>query len=426
MAVVFFGLIPAPLGVVFAHPLTMTIACSDCGTLQDLPRLEVGTVAICPTCAHWMERTSGRSVTAGLACSLATFLLLFPANLLPLMSVSVLGMTRQSEIVSGVTTLWDGQWVIVAALVGAFVLVLPFVRFGLLALVLAHVYFRRNPSWLGPAFRWCLNLDPWAMPDVFLIGFAIGYSRVASDLTVSIEAGGFCLIAAAVLCLLSRAAIDRRTVWRAISPERNAPDPTAEAISCEVCELVLPGEWEGHSCPRCRMRVTSRRPEAIHRTAALLIAGLALYIPANVYPMSVAVQAGREVPHRIIDGVKELFQAGFWPLGVIIFCTSIAIPLVKLLGLGWLLLSIRRRWTRRLVFKAWFYRFIDEIGRWSSVDVFTIAVFVPLMRFDGLASARADWGATAFILVVVLTMMASRSFDPRLLWDAAYERTRRA
>jgi paraquat-inducible protein A len=156
----------------------------------------------------------------------------------------------------------------------------------------------------------------------------------------------------------------------------------------------------------------------MHRTAALLIAGLALYLPANLYPMSIDVEAGREQPHRIIDGVRELFQAGFWPLGVIIFCTSIAIPLVKLLGLGWLLVSVQRGSSRRLVFKTSFYRFIDEIGRWSSVDVFTIAVFAPLMRFDGLASARADWGATAFMLVVVLTMIASRSFDPRLLWDA--------
>ena len=396
----------------------MTIACSDCGTLQDLPRLEAGTAALCPTCDNWMERTSGRGVTAGLACAIATLALLFPANLLPLMSVSVLGMTRESEIISGVVVLWNGQWVIVASLVAAFVVILPFLRFGLLACVLGNVRLGRKPSWIGPAFRWCLHLDQWAMPDVFLIGFAIGYSRVASNLTVSIEAGGFCLIAAALLCMLSRATLDRRTVWRAIAPEHAAPNAAATVISCDVCELVLTGEWEGHRCPRCRLRVNSRRPDVVPRTAALLIAGLALYIPANLYPMSIAMQAGREVPHRIIDGVRELLQAGFWPLAVIIFCTSIAIPLAKLLGLGWLLLSVRRGSRTHLVFKTRFYRFIDEIGRWSSVDVFTIAVFAPLMRFGGLASARAYWGATAFMLVVVLTMAASRSFDPRLLWDA--------
>jgi len=369
-----------------------------------------------------MERTSGRSVTAGLACALAVLLLLFPANLLPLMTVSVLGMSREGEIFSGVISLWDGQWVLVAILVAAFVVVLPFVRFGLLALVLAHIRLGRSRPWLGQAFRWSLRLDPWAMPDVFLIGFAIGYSRVAADLTVSIDAGGVCLMAAAFLCMLSRATLDRRTVWRAISPERHAPPPEESVIACRVCELVLSGEWEGSRCPRCQLRVHSRKPDAMLRTAALLIAGLALYFPANLYPMSIAMQAGREVPHRIIDGVQELFEAGFWPLGVIIFCTSIAIPLLKIIGLGWLQLSVLRGSGRALVFKTHFHRFIDEIGRWSSVDVFTIAVFVPVMQFGALASARAAWGATAFLLVVTLTMLASHSFDPRLLWDAADER----
>ena len=396
----------------------MTIACSDCGTLQDLPRLSPGTKAICPTCDSWLERTSGRSINAALACALATFIVLFPANFLPLMSVSILGMSRDSRIISGVASLWNGQWVIVALLVAAFAMVLPFVRFGLLSVVLACVRLERNPHWLGRAFRWSLRLDQWAMPDVFLFGFAIGYSRVAANLSVTIELGGLCLIAAAMLCMLSRASLDRRTVWRAITPEHAAPDPSTPAISCEVCELVLPASAAGSPCPRCRLRLTTRKPDAMVRTTALLIAGLALYFPANLYPMSVGMQAGREVPHRIIDGVRELWQAGFWPLAIIIFCTSIAIPLLKILGLGGLLLSVQRKSSRHLVRKTHFYRFIDEIGRWSSVDVFTIAVFGPLMQFGALASAHADWGATAFILVVTLTMFASRSFDPRLLWDA--------
>jgi paraquat-inducible protein A len=400
----------------------MTIACSECGTLQDLPRLDRVTAAICPTCTTWMERTSGRSASAGLACALATFIVMFPANLLPLMSVSVLGMSREGKIPAGVISLWNGQWVIVASLVAAFAIVLPFVRFGLLSLVLAHVWLDRHRPWLGRAFRWSLRLDHWAMPDVFLIGFAIGYSRVAANLTVSIEPGGLCLIAAALLAMLSRATLDRRTVWRAISPERRAPEPAEPAISCPACELVLSGAWEGSACPRCQLRVTSRKPDSMVRTTALLVAAFALYFPANVYPMSIAVEAGRQTSHRIIDGVRELFQAGLWPLGVIIFCTSIAIPLLKILGLAWLQLSIWRRSDRGLVFKTHFYRFIDEIGRWSSVDVFTIAVFVPLMQFGAIASARAAWGATPFMLVVVLTMLASRSFDPRLLWDAAAAR----
>jgi paraquat-inducible protein A len=401
----------------------MSIACPDCGTVTDLFPLERGSVAICPTCEHHLERTSGRSIDAALACALATFVLLFPANLLPLMKVSILGMSRESRIESGVVALWNEQWLIVAVLVAAFVIVLPFLRFGLLTVVLAGVRLGYRPAWLGRAFRWTIHLDRWAMPDVFLIACFVGYSRVTVNLQVSIGWGGVCFVAAAFLCMLSRATLDRRTVWRALGREREPPAGHAPVISCTVCDLVLPVHAEGSRCPRCDARLRARRPDVMVRTLALVLAGFALYIPSNTYPMSIATQLGEEVPHRIVDGIRELFQAGLWPLGVVIFCTSVAIPFVKLAGLSWFLLSIRRKSSSRLVFKTKLYRFIDEIGRWSNVDVFIISVFVPLLHFGALANTRAATGAPAFIAVVALTMFASRAFDPRLIWDAGRART---
>ncbi|HZO22185.1 MAG TPA: paraquat-inducible protein A [Steroidobacteraceae bacterium] len=395
----------------------MTIACSHCGTLQELPPLPRGAEAACPVCDHRLERTSGRSLDAALTCSLATWLLLFPANLLPLMSVSMLGATRETRAGSGVVTLWQGQRVIVAVLVAAFVLVLPILRFGFLSAVLASLRLGRRPAWLGRAFRYAMALDFWAMPDVFLIGCAVGYSRVAANLTVKLGSGGICLVFAAVFAMLSRATLDRRTTWRSISQDPQAVAPDEPSISCTVCDLAYPEHAEGSACTRCGARLKARKTDSQVRTAALLIAGFVLYIPANYFPMSTDVQLGTTVPHRIIDGIEDLVTAGLWPLGVLIFCTSIAIPLLKLLGLGWLWLSVRLRSKRHRLFRTRLYRAIDEIGRWSNIDIFTIAVFVPLLQFGTLATARAATGATAFLLVVVLTMIASQVFDPRLIWD---------
>lgn len=396
----------------------MPIACTHCGTLEDLPPLTGGAVAICPTCDSRLERTNGRSITAALACAGATFVLLFPANLLPLMKVSMLGMTRTSRLGSGAFALWDHQWVIVAVLVGAFAVILPFARFGMLTTVLTLVRIGRRPHWLGRLFRWSMHLDQWAMPDVFLIGCAVGYGRLEAVLPVTIGAGGVCLIFAAMLCMLSRASLDARTVWRAIAEERPAPPAGQPTIGCVVCDLVLPASAEGSPCPRCALRLSARKPDSYVRTLALVIAAYAFLIPANVYPMSTDTQFGVRVPHRIVDGIHELFQAHLYPLGVLIFCTSIAIPLLKLVGLTWFLLSIRHRSGRHLVLKTRLCHFIDEIGRWSNVDVFTIAVFTPLLQFRGFVTTGASVGAPAFLLVVVLTMFASRVFDPRLLWDA--------
>jgi len=397
----------------------MTIACTDCGTLQDIPPLPWGAIAICPTCDNRLERTNGRSINGALACASATFVLLFPANLLPLMHASMMGMTRESRLGSGVVTLWQHQWVIVALLVAAFAVILPFVRFGLLSLVLALLQLGQRPRWLGRAFRWSLHLDQWAMPDVFLMGCAVGYSRIAAAMPVKIGWGGICLIFAAFLCMLSRAALDRRAVWRVLSPECAAPPEDQPAIACRFCDLVRPATAEGAPCPRCGLTLSARKPDSMVRTTALVITGFALFFPANVYPMSIDRQFGVLVPHRIVDGIMELFQAHLWPLGVLIFCTSIAIPLLKLAGLSWCLISVWYGSRSRLVSKTRLCRMIDEIGRWSCVDVFTIAVFLPLMQFGGMVSTDAATGASPFLLVVVITMLASHTFDPRLMWDAA-------
>ncbi|MGH8259555.1 MAG: paraquat-inducible protein A [Steroidobacteraceae bacterium] len=399
----------------------MIVACSQCGTLQDLEPIPIGMRAFCPVCRNTFERTSGRSIAAAFACAASTLILLFPANLLPLLSVTLLGTTRVSHLGSGVVALWDHQWVIVAVLVGAFAVVLPFLRYALLSLVLALVLIEpaRAPRWLGTAYRWSLELDAWSMPDVFLIGLAVGYSRIAANLPVTFGWGGYCFVAAAFLSMLSRAALDKRSVWRAIEVEQPPFGPDEPVLSCTACDLVLPLSREGSRCPRCRHHLHTRKPDAIVRTLALIIAGAVLFAPANIYPMSTDLQLGAMVPHRIVDGIRELYQAGLWPLGILIFCTSIAIPFVKLAGLSWFLISIQRRSRKALRFKTRLYRFIDEIGRWSNTDVFTIAVFMPLLQFGQVVSSQAAPGAPAFILVVVLTMLASRSFDPRLLWDAA-------
>lgn len=394
----------------------MTIGCSECGALEDIPPLAIHTTARCRTCHYPLERRSGRSIHAALACSLTTCILLFPANLAPLMKVEVLGAERSSVLASGILAMWQGGWVILALLLGMFGIVLPFVRFGLLAFVLGAVRWGRHGQGIGALFRWATWLDIWAMPDVYLVGCFVGYSRVTQNLTGTVGAGGYCFIAAALASMLTRASLDRRTVWRAILPDQK-PAKNGPLLSCTACDLVEPTSREGQPCPRCGWKLRVRKPDAIVRAAALSLAALVLTLPANLLPMTLSKQLGQDVPHRIADGVYELFQAGLWPLGIFIACTSIVIPVAKIVGMGWFILSVKRRSRRHLRMKAHLHRWIDELGRWSNVDVFTIAAFIPLIRFGQMASARPATGAVAFALVVFLTMAASRAFDPRLMWD---------
>ena len=398
----------------------VTIACPDCGALEEIPRLLRRDTAVCIRCRSDLEKTNGRSIGAALACSSATLLLLVPVNALPLLRVDLFGFHSENITALGVAQLWVQGWIWLAGLSALFVVVLPFLRFSLLSAVLAALRFNRRPRWLGPAFRWSLWLDPWAMLDVYLLAGCIGYFRLVQidQARITIELGGACFIAAAFLTMLSRATLDERTVWRAIGGETRAigGEPV---LGCTACDLVLPCSREGERCPRCGARLWVRKLDAVTWTAALLIAALVLVLPANLYPMNISNHLGQQTQYTIMTGVKDLFENGLWPLGVLVFCTSILTPAVKILALGWCVLSVWRGSRRHLVAKTRVLRVIAEMGRWSQTDPFAIVFFVPLIHFGALGSEGAGWGATAFMMMSFLTMLASVTFDPRLMWDVA-------
>ncbi len=396
---------------------TPIVACPDCDALQVLPRLRSGR-SRCFRCKGTLERRTGRSLDAALACAITTLILLFPANLLPLLRLEYAGVVSETHAGSGILSLWQEGWVLVAVIIALQVVILPFFRFGLLTASLGAIYWGIDESWIGPAFRWSEKLDAWAMPDVFLIGCAIGYSRLEPYAPVVIGAGGWCMIAAALMAMMTRASLDRRSIWRRIKAPV-ASFARAEHLTCTVCDLLLRPDAAPRRCPRCGQPVWRRKPYAIDCPAALTLAGLVLYPVANIYPMSTFSSRFIHTSHTIFTGVTDLVHAHLWPLACLVFTASIGIPLLKLVGMGWFLLSIRMGSQKRLVFKTELYRVINEIGRWSNMDVYTIAVFTPMVQFGQLARFHAGSGTPAFLAVVVLTMIASENFDPRLIWDAA-------
>jgi paraquat-inducible protein A len=398
----------------------VTIACPDCGTLEEIPRLLPRDRAVCIRCESDLQKTTGRSIGAALACSLATLLLLLPVNVAPLLRVDIFGMHSQNITGAGIAQLWSHGWILLAGLSALFIILFPFLRFGLLSAVLAALRLNRRPRWLGAAFRWSIWLDPWAMIDVYLLAGCVGYFRLVNidQARITIELGGACFIAAAFLTMLSRATLDTRTVWRAIGGETHTR-PGEPVLGCTTCDLVLPLSREGERCPRCRARLRLRKLDAAAWTAALLIAALVLIFPANLYPMNISDHLGQQVSYTIFTGIKDLFQAGLYPLGVLIFCTSILTPAAKIFALAWCVLSVFRGSRRHLVVKTKVLRVIAEMGRWSKTDPFAIVFFVPLIHFGSLGNEGAGWGATAFMLMTFLTMVASVTFDPRLMWDVA-------
>jgi paraquat-inducible protein A len=187
---------------------------------------------------------------------------------------------------------------------------------------------------------------------------------------------------------------------------------------CECCGLVLAAPRGGSAwrCPRCGFALHTRKPHSVQRTAAWLLAAVVLYPPANLLPvMATASVLGRE-SHTIVGGIIELWATGSRELAAIVFIASIAVPLLKIGALALLAFTAHRRSRWRQRERAALYRLVETVGHWSMLDVFVVVLLVGMVRFGVLASVEPEAGLLAFGAVVVATMLASASFDPRLIW----------
>ena len=174
--------------------------------------------------------------------------------------------------------------------------------------------------------------------------------------------------------------------------------------------------------PRCESVLHVRKPDSIARTWALVIAAAVFYIPANYYPVLTVVQLGAGAPSTILGGVEELVAARQYPLAGLVFFASILVPLLKLVGLSIMLIATQTGRVGWLRDRTRLYHIVRFIGRWSMIDIFMESLLGALVVFGSVITIEPGVGAVAFCGVVILTMFAAETFDPRLMWDAAAER----
>lgn len=186
-------------------------------------------------------------------------------------------------------------------------------------------------------------------------------------------------------------------------------------VGCHACSrLARAGQQH---CQFCQAHLHSRKPASLQRTWALLATAVVLLVPAMTLPVSIVHSLGEATPSTIMDSVIYFFQNGALPVAVVIFVASILVPLFKILGLSFLLISVQAGLATSRVQRTRLYRMIEFVGRWSMIDVFVVAILVALVHFGIFLNINPGKGIGAFAGVVVLTMLASMSFDPRLIWD---------
>ncbi len=187
--------------------------------------------------------------------------------------------------------------------------------------------------------------------------------------------------------------------------------------ACPTCGRLASPATEP-TCRRCGTRLHFRKPNSIQRSWALLIAAYALYLPANLLPIMETRSLFGLQEDTIMSGVVFLWSSGSWFLALVVFIASIAVPLLKMLSLTGLLLGVQQRDSHQPLKRIKLYRFLELIGRWSMLDVYVVTILVALVQVQSLALIRPGAGVIAFAAVVVLSMLATQAFEPRLIWDA--------
>jgi paraquat-inducible protein A len=406
------------------------LACRDCGQLhRAASTLVPGHRLACIRCGRGLSRYPPTGLDAPLALATTALILLLLANVYPIFLVNLEGRGGQDLLISGPFRLaeYGGPFAGLAMLVAGLSFVVPVIWLCLVVIVLAAL------SWGDPALRprlaplWktALLLYPWSMLDVYLLGAYVAYSRLSEAVETEVAAGGYALGALVLVQAMLMVTLGVRRIWDMIAdPRAFTPQPGRPWVMCGACQLVVASPEAGATgtrqrCPRCATPLEPRQPASLSATLALITAAAILYLPANLLAVMTVERFGRVNSYTILAGVDELVQLGMWPLALLVFFASIVVPILKLVSLAWFLHAIRRRSARRLQERTVLYRLIDVVGRWSNIDVFMVSILAASLQFGFLTTVDPEAGMVSFAAVVVLTMLATAVFDPRLMWDAA-------
>jgi paraquat-inducible protein A len=399
------------------------MACHDCGLIHHLRALPERGAASCTRCGAVLYRHKTNSIDRALMLTLAALILFVVANSFPFLTFALEGRATTSTLISGVIKLYeDGMWALAALVLGATILV-PLANLVATLYVLLPLRLNRRIWGLARVFRAVEIMQPWAMMEVFLLGVIVAYVKLSDLAHLELGTALYAFIALILTMIAAEVVLEPREVWDRLGRQAAATHlsgmDSRTLVGCHACDQVCRlGRGHAARCPRCGAALHKRKPHSLARTWALLIAACILYIPANLLPVMTVTSFGTGEPDTILSGVKVLIGAGMWPVALLVFFASITVPVLKILSLFYLLISVQRRSRWRPRDRTKLYRVVESVGRWSMVDVFMISILVALVNLGAIASISPGTGANAFAAVVILTMIAAMSFDPRLIWDA--------
>lgn len=408
-----------------AHPL---IACQHCATLHERVPLAPGSVATCVRCGYALYRVSTIALNGWIALVLGALMIFAIANYFPIVTLSIGGLATHASLPGALYLTWHQGHQTLAVMTGLFSFWFPLTQLLFVLWALLAIRARRLPDDFAHGLRLLNHVMHWSMVPVLMLGILVALVKFAGMAKVQLGPGIWAFVVLTFL-LTGLSRMTARRLWdfaedaglvRQASIDASQPAPVTSCLACGLVQQ-LPDHEHSEPCRRCGERLHYRKPDQTSRVWALLLAAWIAYIPANVLPVMRIRTAASDSEHTILGGVIELWGYGSWDLALIVFIASIVVPMTKLLAL--MVLMLRRRWRGPIIQRqrTRMYELVEFIGQWSMLDVFVVILMAAMLDFPGISQVIPGPAAVSFGMVVILTMFAAMSYDPRSGWDKQRE-----
>lgn len=400
------------------------IICEQCGMVLELPSLSGRLVGICPRCGKVLYKFHAHWVPNSFCYALVAVIFGLLADVLPFISIKSAEISNSMEMLDYTTILVQQNYSVISFVIFLVMQLLPFLVLATILLsdlgCMLGVHWRL-PGFLLKFYRFALE---WSMLEVFMASILVSLVKLVSLVEVSYGNGFWCFFGYPIFYLLAINRFNWRKAWNYYVPIVEPSRPLKCGVSaepqnfesCERCGGIVDLKMEEH-CPRCGGHVRKIDPYSVQRCFALCMAALVLYIVSNMYPMMITSYLGVDEPSTIIEGVILLWDLGSYFVAGVIFVASIFIPLLKIGLLLYLCFSVNRfQRTRNKHRLSVVFRLVEFIGKWSMIDVFVVAIMASVVRMGNLMVIYPGNAVLVFAGVVVITILAAKSFDCRLFW----------
>ena len=393
------------------------VTCHECTLVVNIAVLNERQKARCPRCGFTLTTKRRNAIDRILAFAFAALIFLLLSLPFDFLSFQANGINRKIELLNSLQVLINNNYHFLALLELLTVLLFPALVLLLLIYLLIPLRKGLYPRWGASLLKLTFSLMPWSMVEVFVVGTLISLIKVISLADISLGASFYAYLLFSLMMTAAIMHVDKHQLQQLLTASHQLK--VNEFLTTNTAIARSTSKPSNTLFNNSKQYILAKRM-SIQKTWALLITATVFYVPANILPIMNTRFLGQDDPSTILGGVILLWGMGSYPIAIIIFIASVVVPLAKMFALAWLNYSVQHQHSHYAIERVKLYRLAEFVGRWSMVDIFVVIILVSLIQLGNSMSIYPGGGALAFAGVVITTMLAAMSFEPKFIWQTEH------